>query len=318
MSNLPKVSVIIPTHNRASLMREAVASVQAQTFTDWELLIVDDGSTDETPDVAKALCERDARVRYLRQDNQGVAEARNMAIQAARGVFIAFLDDDDRWIPSKLATQFAFMQSHPRIGLTYTRYWFTGGSKPYSICYPQQLCTTYDELIEENFIGTSTVMVRRDVFDAAGRFNPAYQPVEDYAVWLRVTQQFPFAGIDAPLAVYTHRPQIPHLTRNRVKVQRSTLAVLSQLPIGDSWRSSRAQRRRQLAVVHYRLGRLHWDDGAYWKSAQQFSLALATHPLVRVFVRTESESGVKLMAQVFKSYLAVPWCLVQGVLHAGS
>jgi len=110
---MPRVSVIMPTYDRADTIRRSIASVQAQTDPDWELVLVDDGSRDDTADVVAAIAQRDARIRYIRQDNQGVAGARNRALRASRGAHIAFLDSDDEWLPHHLELSGRFFEAFP-------------------------------------------------------------------------------------------------------------------------------------------------------------------------------------------------------------
>ncbi|MBI3009552.1 MAG: glycosyltransferase family 2 protein, partial [Candidatus Omnitrophica bacterium] len=116
--SFPLVSVIIPTYNRASMLREALESVRHQTVKDLEILVIDDGSTDETTQVVAGFGEPAI---YFKQLNQGVAAARNLGIRKSRGVFVAFLDSDDLWYPQKLERQIDYLSTHPDIGLLYTR-----------------------------------------------------------------------------------------------------------------------------------------------------------------------------------------------------
>src|SRR5947207_2069934 len=116
---MPKVSVIIPAYNRAEFLDTSVGSVLAQTFADLEVVIVDDGSGDETRKVCARLCAQDSRVRYIYQDNKGLPGARNTGIRAGRGEYIALLDSDDFWEPTKLARQLVLAEGDARIGVVY-------------------------------------------------------------------------------------------------------------------------------------------------------------------------------------------------------
>ncbi|MBC6445153.1 MAG: glycosyltransferase family 2 protein, partial [Alphaproteobacteria bacterium GM202ARS2] len=118
----PKVSVIVPTYNRAPLLQQAIDSIRAQTLTDWELISVDDGSNDTTPDVVRAVTQRDSRIRFYRHTtNRGVAHARNTAMKHARGTYVAFQDDDDVSHPERLQKQADYLDKHPHIVLLFTR-----------------------------------------------------------------------------------------------------------------------------------------------------------------------------------------------------
>ena len=119
----PVVSVVLPTYNRAALLPRAVESVIAQTYGDWELIVVDDGSTDETAAVVSAYGTKlGDRFVYLRQENRGSSAARNRGIEASRGRFVAFLDSDDEFAPTKLARQLALFERYPQLGLVYSDY----------------------------------------------------------------------------------------------------------------------------------------------------------------------------------------------------
>lgn len=312
----PTVSVIIPTYNRTALLREAIASVQAQTFTDWELLVIDDGSTDETPETVRTIRQHEPRLRYFHQANQGVAAARNLGIAKARGTYVAFLDDDDQWVPTKLAVQLAFMDARPALGLSYTRYWFVGGQSDRPVVYPTQLSATMEALIGENYIGTSTVMVKRSALEAVGGFDEACRLNEDYALWLRIAQRFPIGGVQKPLAVYTHRPHLPHLSQDRIAIELSHIPVLNRLDLSGRWRHCSPLRRRRIARCHYKAGRLHWDRREYLAAARHFARATWCDPLVRVSFRAPHEEGLRLALSVVKSHLAAPWCALKGLLHA--
>ena len=116
----PTVSIIIPSYNRAHLIAETLKSVAAQTFTDYEVLVIDDGSKDNTEEILKPLCDTDSRIRYVKQVNGGVSTARNHGLRLARGVFVAFLDSDDLWSPWKLALQVQLMRVLPQVGMLWT------------------------------------------------------------------------------------------------------------------------------------------------------------------------------------------------------
>lgn len=116
----PTVSIIIPSYNRAHLIAETLKSVAAQTFTDYEVLVIDDGSKDNTEEMIKPLCDRDSRIRYFKQANGGVSTARNHGLRLARGEFVAFLDSDDLWSPWKLAVQVQLMRALPQVGMLWT------------------------------------------------------------------------------------------------------------------------------------------------------------------------------------------------------
>jgi glycosyltransferase involved in cell wall biosynthesis len=186
---MPRVSAIIPTHDRKAFVLEAVASVLAQTYGDYEPIVVDDGSVDGT---GEALKQYGGRVRYTYQQNQGVSLARNHGLDLAQGEFIAFLDSDDLWLPDKLGVQVAFMDEHPEAQICYTdEIWIRRGvrvnprkkhAKYSGEIYPQclPLC----------IISPSSALMRRGLFEEVGTFDPSFPVCEDYDLWLRVAARF--------------------------------------------------------------------------------------------------------------------------------
>ena len=237
----PAISVIIPTFNRAQDVAAAVASVLDQTWTDFELIVVDDGSTDDTDAALAPLADR---IRLLRQPNRGVSAARNAGIDAARGRLIAFLDSDDRWLPKKLAVQKAFFDAHSDARICQTEeVWIRNGvrvnpgrrhRKPSGNIFIPSLALC--------LVSPSAVMMRRELFDAIGRFDETLPACEDYDLWLRVACRYPVHLIDEPLIVKYggHADQLskmPGLDRYRI---RALEKVLSAGPLNAAQRRAAA------------------------------------------------------------------------------
>ena len=202
----PLVSVVLPSFNRAGTLGRAIHSVLTQTYGRFELLVVDDGSTDATESIVKGFA--DARVRYLRQDgNQGVAAARNRGMREALGELIAFLDSDDAWTPRKLERQVALLRSAPaQVGLVYCGVEVRDASGVRSINLPAQRGYLFRTLLAGNVVhGCSGVVMRRTVFDLIGGFDETLTAIEDYDYWLRAAQFFAFDYVEEPLLVYDDR-----------------------------------------------------------------------------------------------------------------
>ncbi len=199
---IPRVSVVIPAYNHARFLPEALDSVLAQTFRDFEVLVVDDGSTDATREVVAAYGNR---IRYVHQPNAGQAAARNRGIRETSGGLLAFLDADDSWFPEKLASQVAYLDTHPEVGVVFTRFLVTdaGGTPLYA--YPPKF--RYDRNAFEAMllwpIGWMNVaMVRRACFDLVGLLDDTIRWPTDWDLWLRVTQHFRMGFVSQPLAIY--------------------------------------------------------------------------------------------------------------------
>ena len=195
-----QVSVIIPTYNRGWTIGEAVDSVLAQDYRDFELIVVDDGSTDNTPQVLDAY--RGA-IKVFRQENKGVSAARNRGISEASGRFIAFLDSDDLWLPQKLSRQVEFFNTTPDALICQTEeVWIRSGvrvnpkkrhKKPSGMIFEPSLALC--------LVSPSAVMIRRSLLEIVGNFDEALPACEDYDLWLRISCRFPVYHIDTPLII---------------------------------------------------------------------------------------------------------------------
>jgi glycosyltransferase involved in cell wall biosynthesis len=196
----PLISVIIPTYNRAGVVEEAVDSVLAQEYNDFELIVVDDGSTDNT---SEALAPYGDDVTVLFQENKGVSAARNRGIAKASGRYIAFLDSDDLWLPGKLSAQVEFFNERPDALICQTEeVWVRNGirvnpgkrhKKPSGMIFEPSL--------ELCLVSPSAVMIRRDLLERAGGFDETLPACEDYDLWLRISWRFPIYLIEIPLII---------------------------------------------------------------------------------------------------------------------
>ena len=196
----PFVSVIIPTYNRAWILNEAIESVLAQDFKDFELTIVDDGSTDSTRDL---LAKYEHTIRIIKKDNGGVSSARNSGIRSSKGDLIAFLDSDDLWLPRKLSNQVNLFRSNPHILISQTEeIWIRNGKR----VNPGKRHQKVSGMIFENsldlcLVSPSAVMMHRKIFDDIGLFDENLPACEDYDLWLRISSRYPVHLIDTPLII---------------------------------------------------------------------------------------------------------------------
>jgi glycosyltransferase involved in cell wall biosynthesis len=217
----PEVSVIVPTYNRGWIIKEALDSVFAQDFKDFELIVVDDGSTDNTKDILKSYPHE---ITVIHQQNLGVSAARNQGIASASGKFIAFLDSDDLWLPGKLAAQVRFFNARPGALICQTEeMWIRKGvrvnpkerhKKPSGKIFGPSLSLC--------LISPSAVMIKCRLFDEVGLFDEELPACEDYDLWLRVSCRYPVYLIDTPLIIKRggHEDQLsssPGLDKYRIK-----------------------------------------------------------------------------------------------------
>lgn len=183
---MPFFSVIIPSYNRYESLRRAIGSVLAQTFCDFELVVVDDGSTDSTPQIAD---EFRGRLTYLRQDNAGVSAARNLGVARSSSPYIAFLDSDDLWLPGKLALHRDYIGHNPRVRLHQTdELWIRNGRRVNPMNrHRKPEGRVFIPSLELCLISPSCAVLHRGLFDDAGMFDEKMPVCEDYDLWLRLT-----------------------------------------------------------------------------------------------------------------------------------
>lgn len=261
------VSVVIPAFNAARTLGETLASARAQTHRDLEMIVVDDGSTDATADIALRHAVEDARIRLIRQDNAGVAAARNAGVAVARGDFVALLDADDIWAPTKIARQFdLFAQSGPRVALVYT--WFALIDAQSQIIKFGRRTMHEGDVLEAlayyNFIGNgSAPLIRRTAIEEVGGFDPTLrarggQGCEDWKLYFEIAERHHFAVVREALTGYRHTPG--NMSSDVLQMLRSRdLCIADLLPrhphLEQRFHSGRNRLSRQL--LHRSIGRRH-------------------------------------------------------------
>jgi glycosyltransferase involved in cell wall biosynthesis len=255
------VSFIIPTHNYGPYVLEAIASALAQTYDNYELIVVDDGSTDNTRQLIEPLRDR---LRYLWRSQGGPSAARNTGIRASRGELIAFLDADDLWLPHKTAAQVSYLGQHPTVGLVCAR---TAAmdriapdvDSPLAVerCRSGEVLTleagaAFAKLLLEqrNPIATSTVMLRRRCLERVGMFDESLMRVEDFNLWLRIGRHFALSRL--PEVQSLHRHHDANLARSREAMRVATIASLDR--ICALYPEAARLRDRVVAGLYYRRG----------------------------------------------------------------
>lgn len=225
------VSVIIPTYNRGWAIKEAIDSVLAQDFTDFELIVVDDGSTDNTQDILNSYKED---IIVLHQENKGVSAARNRGIASASGQYIAFLDSDDLWLPQKLSTQVDFFNTNPDALICQTEEkWIRNGMFANPKKRHRKLSgNIFEQSLYLCLVSPSAVMMKRSLFEKAGMFDETLSACEDYDMWLRVSCRYPVYLIDTPLIIKRggHADQLSRTSgQDRYRIQSLKKIIESKL-----------------------------------------------------------------------------------------
>jgi glycosyltransferase involved in cell wall biosynthesis len=205
------ISIIIPTWNRADKIKKAIRSVQNQTISDWELLICDDGSTDNTDRLVKTLQNEDKRIKWIPGEHLGKpATPRNRGIKQAKGEWIAFLDSDDEWLPEKLEKQLKIIKEKKLMASSTNAFRLipsTQEKKIYSRYHKSKIL--FKDLIKSNKIITSSVLIKKSIFKDDFYFpeNTEFSVGEDYCLWLKIATQNDFAYIEEPLLTYRDDPK---------------------------------------------------------------------------------------------------------------
>jgi glycosyltransferase involved in cell wall biosynthesis len=272
---IPLVSVVIPSYNYGRYLPDAIDSVIAQTFTDFEIIVVDDGSTDETPDVVRHYGER---VIYRRQENVGLAATRNNGCAIARGEYFALLDADDAWFPDKLAKQVEILNRNPDAGLVYGRMALMDGEgRPLPGVKPSQPPgETFAEIVERGTPPPSTFLIRRRCFEEIKRFDPSLTGMEDLDLALRLAKRY--RVVHMPDLLGRYRDHADSLSHQRGKMTAGYLRMFEKCLDDTQDPALRRVIRRRMAPYHYRWAKILLRDGETAKARREVREALACFP----------------------------------------
>ena len=256
------VSVVIPTYNSARYLGAAVDSVLAQSFRAIEVLVIDDGSTDETEAV---MSKYGPPVRYIRQVNSGVAAARNRGIQESTGRYVAFLDADDTWLPEKLELQLAALGKYEECRACYCAHLVcTEALEPLAVQRSvRERSTLEDLLLSGNVVGSlCSVVCERSLFSAVGGFDPALSQCADWEMWVRVATVTEFVYVDEPLVIY--RQHGSNMSRDPELLERDSVRVLEKaFSLAGIPASVRARRSAAFARNYMVLAGTYFYAGRY-------------------------------------------------------
>ncbi len=270
----PKVSVIMPTYNRVRYLSEAIQSVLDQTFVDFELIIIDDGSTDDTESLIQGI--GDPRIRYAHQQHRGISAAMNHGIRLARGHYIARLDSDDVWLPEMLATQIKVLDTRPRIGLVYSKAQAMNASgtplEETRAFSPRYADDSFRSMLTGDFTCNITIVVRRQYLDKAGPYDESMAVNEDWDMWLRVAEHCQFAFSDLVLARYRRHDSNATGYNSRHYFQH----LAGRKRVLDKVFSRRNLAAEVVAIKSVAYCNLHLWSGSCWLGVRSFRKALVS------------------------------------------
>ncbi len=278
---MPRVSVVIPTYNRVALIRDALESVFAQTYRDFEVVVVDDGSTDNTRDVLSAYGEQ---ICVVSQTNQGEASARNAGIREARGDFVAFLNSDDLWISTKLERQMSLLDANPDLVWAYSDAESFDGDTGRSLYLFSQLVRlnqgkVLSHLFINNFIASPTPIIRRDVFSQVGDFWHSPKGT-DWDMWLRIARLHAIGLVNQPLARYrVHRGMVTS-NQSYILMYQAFMDVIHRAIVRDP-EILIPLKNQSMACQFIGIGRLMARNGDRAEARRMFLQAIRLEPNCR-------------------------------------
>jgi len=271
------VSVIIPTYNASKYVTKAIDSVLNQDYDNYEIIVVDDGSTDNTQEV---LEKYGSKIKYIYQENGGPAKARNTGIISSYEDYIAFLDADDLWLPGKLRKQIDFFHRHPQYAMVYTDMKHAVNGKIVNSSYLKEgnyryisSGFIYENLLRECFIFTPTVIVKRECLEKVGLFREDLRISEDYDLWLRIADEYEIGFLDEPLVIRNRHGS--NLTEDRYLYITSCIQLFEELLEKNEGNRKRVKIiKEELAVRYFNLGYYLFELGRLRESRYNFVKSL--------------------------------------------
>jgi glycosyltransferase involved in cell wall biosynthesis len=273
----PLVSAVIPTYNYGRFVAEAVESALAQTYSPLEVIVVDDGSTDDTRERLAAFGDR---IRYVYQPNQGLSAARNTGVREARGEWIAFLDSDDVWHPRRVELQMAHAACQPDAGLIAADS-FSDSSRRWPAFDPHNIPATpvsMKEILIRSRFGPGGVLARRECFDLVGGFDTTLRSAEDRDMWLRIAARYPLVKLSAPL--WWYRQHSGSMSSAAVRMEQNEMRVIRRmLDSSDGRREGRLLRRKSLGYTYKSAAVRYLMDGNAVQAMKRLAASVALWPL---------------------------------------
>jgi len=281
--SIPRVSVIIPVFNGGKFIGQAIDSVLKQTFRDLEIVVVDDGSTDETPSVVAQFSDR---ILYLRQENQGVSVARNTGIEAARGDYLAFLDADDVWLPHKLQRQVECLNKQSNVSAVGCGHYVA--DRELNVLeekIPLHSQSPLDDLLlfrSNHGLCSSTLLVKKNVIYRVGNFDPSLSTSADWDLAIRIAHRYEVAFVAEALVYY--RQHDANMHQNVGRMERDMRVVLGKAFAIPDQQGSSSLRRRAYSNLYRVLAGSYWHSGEALSAVRCLLLSIVRRPANLMFI----------------------------------
>ena len=301
---MPKVSVVVPTYNHGPFLPECLESILSQGYRDLEVIVVDDGSTDNTQEVLKPFL---SSIRYYPQEHGGISPAYNRCLELSTGEYVAFVDADDALIWGSLEVRLSLLEANPRVGLVYGQVLdineqgrVLGLRKPRFArgSYIREGQEELKDLLLASYLPTSAIMVRKQCFEEVGGFWPGVSSAEDWHMWIRVATRYPIAYMARPLAKrpihlgnISHRQGLEEFERNHY------LILDSLFRNGGATQAYYRYRARAYGTVHYKTAQLAYQRGKMGLARRHLNTAFRIHP--RALTESRGLHWLGLWAKTF-------------------
>ena len=305
------VSVIIPTYNYARFLPRAIESVLNQTCQDFEIIVVDDGSTDNTKEVLMPFM---GRIRYIYEDNRGISGARNRGIRESKGTYIAFLDSDDTWASEKLAVQLNIFKNNNHIGLIYSKTsLFNESGKMVDLCPTREPGKNSQELAERlGYLPTSTIMTKREYFDKVGLFDETLTTSEDLDMWTRIGRVAQIYEVkDKFLARHYNHGE--NISANELKMYEGWVRFHYKVLKEYSDIASQAIANK-LSQNEYALSRIYYRQKKFFDCLYHLKKAIGRNPNVGLFFYTPQDSFWAKIKKIINPYFLLMACSFKALL----
>ena len=280
---MPTVSVIIPVYDRREFISEAIESVLVQTYKDIEIIVVDDGST---TDIKETLNPYLDKIKYVYQENRGLAAARNSGIRCSSGKYIAFLDDDDLFEPQKLENQVRLLEENPDLGFVFSDYYYfeTGNKAERTLVLTKLRDIPSKEFVKFYFVfhdlAVSTFLVRRESIDDVGKFDEDLEVTEDVDFWLRLSLLHQGKFSDYPSACI--RTGANRMSQDRILINKTLIKILKRVKEEnpDFAESMGVTADKKIVKVHYLLGKAFFEKNQITQARKEFVYCAKSYPLM--------------------------------------
>ena len=280
-NNSPKVSIILPTYNRAHIIEKAIQSVLNQTYQDFEIIIIDDGSKDDTEKIIRGFQEKDKRIKYIRfEENKGAAAARNAGIKMSKGEYITFQDSDDEWVIDKLEKQMKIIETSSENIVVYCGFWrIDGDEKTYipDINISNREGNIHKELLKGNFVDTPSILLPKKNLEKIGMFDENLLRLQDWDLSIRLSKYYNFKLIDEPL-------YISYLLSDSISANDETFIPSIRIILFkylDKINKDFKKNRKTWSIKLNSIAKYYLDNNDIKKARQLYCLAIKSYPFWR-------------------------------------